>query len=217
VTVASAMWSHSGRTALPEWRPAWARRWASGRWHASRNQSAQPLHGGQPAGARRWAGRSTRSPPGAKRRRRAGRSDSRRTAADETVALARWLYSGRTVPARTTARVGTAPGRWRGEISLGREAATPGQPLGRPAHDGRGDRRVGDVFVFRAHCPCQRDGPRTHCAGPKSAQGRPTGVRRPQGGPGRYVAGMAPSRSTSTRRLPRLDCRRQAFCSTHRA
>ncbi len=42
-TVASAMWSYSGCTALSGRRPAWARGRAGGRWHASGDQSAQPL------------------------------------------------------------------------------------------------------------------------------------------------------------------------------
>ena len=188
-----------GHTALPGWRPAWARRRAGGRWYASGDQGAQPLCGGQPAGARRCAGGGTgsedrprarsggarpaapaagarrrkrqsrrrcgrvrgtlplpgrrpawarrranggaRSPLGAKRRRRAGPSGSRRTAADETAAAAtlsrsgrnalsgrrpawarrraggRWHASGEQGSARMTASWGTALGRWKSGIT----------------------------------------------------------------------------------------------------
>jgi hypothetical protein len=62
---------------------------------------------------------------------------------------------GRTAPARTTARVSAAVGRWEYEIALGRKVAASGLPLRRPAHGGGGDSRVGDVVVFGAHCPAR--------------------------------------------------------------
>ena len=57
--------AHAAALPLPGRRGQWARRRAGGRWHASGEQGAQPLYGGQPAGARRWAGGSTSSTPGA--------------------------------------------------------------------------------------------------------------------------------------------------------
>jgi hypothetical protein len=67
-----------------------------------------------------------------------------------------WSYPGRTAPARTTARVSTAPGQWKYEIALGREAVTPGWPLEQPAQGGGGDARVGEVVVFRTQRPSQK-------------------------------------------------------------
>ena len=58
-------------------------------------------------------------------------------------------------PCRMTARESTALGRRKHESANEREAATPGRLLGRPAHGGGVDSRVGDVVVFGAHCPAR--------------------------------------------------------------
>ncbi len=49
----------------------------------------------------------------------------------------------------------TALSRRKHEIALEREAATPGRPLRLPAHGDGVDGRVGDLVVFRAHCPAR--------------------------------------------------------------
>jgi hypothetical protein len=49
--------------------------------------------------------------------------------------------------------------RGRYKVAPGREATAPGRPLWRPAHGGggpaRGDSRIGEVVVFRAHRPAR--------------------------------------------------------------
>jgi hypothetical protein len=69
--------------------------------------------------------------------------------------VARLRRTRRSALVRRTASRRTAMSRWRYKIALGREAAAPGRPHRRPAHGGGSDSRVGEVVVFRAHCPAR--------------------------------------------------------------